>query len=114
MTQSFAWHARCLIQWVAAADGGRRSGPPSGPSYFSTVVFVHGRDSEVAPNWPASGEHFSVELALGDPQPDGSVPAQLRFFAPELAGAYLHAGSDLLVMEGPNPVGKAHVLRVEY
>ena len=61
---------------------------------------------------PCTGEHFSLEIELGDPDLAGRVPARFRFLAPELVGDYLTPGSIFMVMEGPRPVGEAEVITV--
>jgi hypothetical protein len=50
------------VRWQSLSEGGRQSGPPPGPFFAATAVFVHGDDEQVIPDWPAGGEHFSVML----------------------------------------------------
>lgn len=58
----------------------------------------------------SDGGHFGVALLLGEPGRGGEVLAELRFLAPELAGAYLVPGAELLLMEGPRPVAEAIIV----
>jgi hypothetical protein len=73
------------IRWISAADGGRRSGPPTAPVYVTTCVFPLGGDAEVQPGWPMNA--------------DPAMP-------------YIHVGADILVLEGPKPVAHAVVREV--
>jgi hypothetical protein len=64
--------AHAVATWVSAEMGGRKSGPPTGPVYAATCVFVHGGDAEVQPDWPAQGEHFSILMQPTEILPGGA------------------------------------------
>lgn len=106
------WQCLLAVRWLPPEQRGRRSGPPPGPGYAATAVFVLGGDADVTPGWPAAGEHFSVVLELLGP-PSESGQAKARFVAPDLANAYLSEGAEMLIMEGPRPVARALVLSVD-
>lgn len=112
MSETLPWQAAGNVRWLKLSNNVGRRVSPSGPSYFPTAVFVLGGEAEVVPEWPAAGEHFSLEIGLGDPGRDGTVPAKFRFFAPELVGNYLTPGAVFMVMEGPRPVGEAEIITV--
>ena len=82
-----------LVRFRSAAEGGRQSGPPPGPTYMATAVPDLGGEAEVLPGWPATGPQFSVVLELlGSSNEDGWAAASIRALvegAPGLGGALL-------------------------
>lgn len=110
MSETHPWHAAGNIRWLPVPQSVGRTVSPTAPTYFPTAVFALGAESEIIPGWPSTGEHFSLEIELGDPDLAGRVPARFRFLAPELVGNYLTPGSIFMVMEGPRPVGEAEVI----
>lgn len=105
-------HCLLSLRWRPPFEGGRVSGPPAGPRYVATAVFVLGADAELTPGWPATGEHFSIVLELLGNH-DGQELAQARFLAPHLADAYVSLGAELLLMEGPHTVGEARIIDLD-
>lgn len=100
------------VRWRSVQQGGRTSGPPLGPQYFPTVVFADDDFSEIDSVWLATSQHFGVAMKLAEPDANGDVVAELRFFAPDLVTDFLSPGALLLVMEGPRAVGEASILSV--
>lgn len=107
------WQCVIRIRWWSAGEGGRVSGPPPGPSYSATAVFILGSDVDVLPGWPGTGEHFSVVMEFL-PAEDLAGLARARFLAADLAGAYLAEGAEFLVMEGPRAVAEAVVIAIDH
>jgi len=95
------------VTWRSAEDGGRRSGPPPGPFFAATAVFVHGGDAEVVPDWPAEGEHFSVMLDYVGDLVNQEVEAKVDFIARDLVADHVRKGARFLVMEGRRAVAEA-------
>ena len=105
--------ARAVVTWRSAAEGGRRSGPPTAPVYAATCVFPLGDDAEVRPGWPTTAEpHLSVLLEAESSLADKRGLYAVDFLAPELARPFLHVGAPMLVMEGPRVVGEATFVEV--
>ncbi|MFF3264262.1 hypothetical protein ACFYWO_34460 [Streptomyces sp. NPDC002932] len=101
--------ASAVVHWRTAEQGGRLSGPPSAPVYMATAVFVLGDDSEVQPGWPASAEQLSILLQKTGELDDGRWEYLVGFLVPELARPHVHAGAELIVLEGPRTVATAQV-----
>ena len=99
--------AHAVVTWVPSEMGGRSSGPPGGPVYAATSVFVHGGDSEVQPGWPAGADHLSVLLQETGTLPGGARLCKIDFLARDLAQPFVHPGAVLLIMEGPRVVATA-------
>jgi hypothetical protein len=99
--------AHAVVMWVPAADGGRRSGPPTARVYAATCIFVMGGDREVLPGWPTGAEHLSILLEEVETLPGGARLCKVDFLARDLARPYIHPGQPLLVMEGPKVVASA-------
>jgi hypothetical protein len=97
------------VRWLSAAEGGRRSGPPTAPVYAATCVFPLGGEEQTVPGWPASASQISILIQRLEPTPEDEELAKAGFLAPELAWPYLHVGAPILVMEGPKPVAHAVV-----
>jgi len=97
-----------LVRFRSAAEGGRQSGPPPGPTYMATAVPYLGGEDEVLPGWPATGPQFSVVLELlGDPNEDGWAEASIRALVDGAPGAEaLCSGAELVVLEGPQEVAR--------
>src|SRR5438046_4148296 len=93
--------ATAEVRWVATADGGRRSGPPTVPVYAATAVFRLGGDAEVVPGWPGAAEHLSILVQRVGVSPEGADVSKIGFLAPDLARPHLRVGAELLIMEGP-------------
>lgn len=104
--------ANAVVTWVTPEMGGRSSGPPSGPVYAATSVFVHGGDAEVQPGWPAGADQLSILLQGTDTLPGGAWLCKVDFLARDLAGPFIHPGAVLLVMEGPRVVATAVITAV--
>jgi hypothetical protein len=102
--------AKVHIRWRTPGEEGRRGGPPPGPQYAATAVFVAGDDAEVQPDWPASGQHLSVKLQYVSPLQGYEVNAVAEFLAPDLVRDQLRRGAIFLIMEGPRAVGEATVV----
>lgn len=103
--------ALARVRWFPESEGGRPA-PPPGPTYAATAVFVLGSDAELVPDWPASGEHFSVMVDFDDLSPAGLDPVKIDFMARSLVGHRLVVGSTFLVMEGRKAVAEAYVTEV--
>ncbi len=101
--------AEAVVLWRSAADGGRRSGPPTAPVYMATAVFVRGDDREVHPGWPASADQLSILLQKTEALDEHRWRCLVGFLAPELARPHLRPGAQLLVLEGPRVVGSVRV-----
>lgn len=105
--------ANARIRWRSADDGGRQSGPPPGPRYAATAVFVLGDDAQLIPNWPAGGEHFSVLLEyIGSGDHGSEVVAKIDFLARDLAADHVRQGAQFVIMEGRRPVADALITEV--
>lgn len=108
--------AEAVVTWRGAAEGGRRSGPPTAPVYAATAVFPQGEDEELRPGRPgrpATAEQVSVLLEKTDRErEDGSPVYLVDFPVRELAAPHLRAGAQMLVMEGPKVVASARVTEV--
>jgi len=101
--------ARAVVTWVAPEMGGRSSGPPSGPVYAATSVFVHGGDAEVQPGWPAGADQLSILVQKAETLPGGAWLCKVDFLARDLAVPLVRPGAVLLIMEGPKVVATAVV-----
>lgn len=99
------------IRWRSPAEGGR-SGPPLGPFFAATAVFVHGDDEQVIPDWPAGGEHFSVMLDYIGNIENNEVDAKIDFIARELVADEIRPAAQFIVMEGHRPVADAQIIEV--
>jgi hypothetical protein len=104
--------AHAVLTGVPAANGGRRSGPPTARVYAATCIFVMGGDREVLPDWPAGAEHFSILLEELEALPSGARLCKVDFLARDLARPYVHPGQPLLIMEGPRVVANAVITDV--
>lgn len=100
--------ALASVRWFTEEEGGRRK-PPPGPTYAATAVFVLGGDAELARDWPAAGEHFSVLLDFDEMSPEGESLTKVEFVSWPLVADRLMPGSAFLIMEGPKPVAEARV-----
>lgn len=104
--------AGAVVRWRSPEQGGRLSGPPTVPVYMATAVFVLGDDSDVQPGWPASAEQLSILLRKTGELDDGRWECLVGFLVPELARPHVHAGAQLIVLEGPRTVAPAQVSAV--
>lgn len=97
-----------LLRFRSAAEGGRRSGPPPGPTYTTTAVPYLGGEAEVLPGWPATGPQFSIVLELlSRPDENGWMKASVRALVEDAPGSEaLYPGAQLVVLEGPKEVGR--------
>ena len=78
--------ATMALSWISAADGGRRSGPPTAPVYATTCVFPLGGEAEVQPGWPANADPMlSIIIQRTGQLPDGRDLAKIDFLVEELA-----------------------------
>lgn len=104
---------QAVVRWRSTAQGGRHSGPPSGPVYTPTAVFVLGGEEEVQPGWPASADPYvSVIVELIRLFEDGSWLCKIDFLARDIAAPYVHAGGRFLLMEGARPVADGEFTEV--
>lgn len=109
ITDPAAW---ADVRWRSAADGGRKSGPPTTPVYAANCTFPLGSEADLLPGWPATAEKYSLllqRLQVGD---DGTWLCALDFLARELVVEYLVVGATILIMEGPRIVGDGILTRV--
>ena len=81
-------------------QGGRVSGPPSGPEYYATAVAGSARDHTKA---SAEGEHHSVRITWDHDQ--GS--ALLTVLFPDAMTDSELVADSWFIMEGPRPVAHA-------
>lgn len=89
-------------------DGGRRSGPPPGPTYMATAVAALGGEAEVLPGWPATGPQFSVVLEFRGAPGEGSwSAATVRPLIDVAPGSdALVPGAEIVILEGPREVAR--------
>ena len=101
------------VTWLAAEAGGRRTGPPAGPHYAATAVFLGVRQQlEGAPSEPHVDEHWSILLEWRDPVAGWSGDVMIDFLAKDLVAPLLAPGVRLGVMEGTRLVGEVVVTGV--
>jgi len=105
MNDEYRWQAKATVTWFGVGEGGRASGPPTVSDYSPTVVFTSKSD-EVA--GVESLKQFSVVMGMVETAGHTS-DVYLRFLAPDLVAGLIVPGAELLVMEGPKPVGKATI-----
>lgn len=103
--------ALARVRWFPESASGRPA-PPPGPTYASTAVFVLGGGSELVPDWPAGGEHFSVMIDVDDLGVADEGLAKVEFMARSLVADRLSVGSTFLIMEGRRVVAEARVTEV--
>lgn len=101
--------AQAVVTWVAPEMGGRRSGPPSGPVYAATSVFMHEGDAEVQADWPLGADQLSILVQMTETLPGGAWLCKIDFLARDLAAPLVRPGVVLLIMEGPKVVATAVV-----
>lgn len=101
--------ATALVTWLTREQGGRVSGPPTGPVYAANCTFPLGGEAETVPGWPANAEIFSLLLQKVESVDSGAWLCKIDFFARDLVAGYLAPGADMLVMEGPKVVGTATI-----
>lgn len=101
------------VRFVQRSEGGRRSGPPHGPHYVSTVCFDRRSSGEALPKrlWNAD-DQVTATFDFEQLSTDGWRGARVGFLAPELVADELRAGSRWLVMEGPRVVGELLIMSV--
>ena len=104
--------ASAIVTWPSPEQGGRRSGPPTAPVYAANCTFPMGGEAEVATDWPATAEKFSLLLQLVTEMPTGAWACKLDFLARDLAIRHLRPGARMLVLEGPKVVGHARIVEV--
>lgn len=100
------WTGR--VRFRPSDEGGRKSGPPPGPTYMATAVPDLGSEAEALPGWPAAGPQFSVVLELfGELQEGEWTAASVRALVDGVPGSEaLCAGAELVVLEGPQEVAR--------
>ncbi|WIM95170.1 hypothetical protein ACTOB_007244 [Actinoplanes oblitus] len=91
------------VRWLSAAEGGRRSGPPSAPVYAATCAFLAG---------DGTSEVLSILMEQFGPEDGGERRARIGFLAPEIAAPYLTVGRRILIQEGARVVGHALIREV--
>ena len=99
--------AQAMISWLSAAEGGRRSGPPTAPVYMATAVFPLGGDDETQPGWPATADKLSILLQAVPGAAEDAGLYKVDFLMRDLARPFLHPGAEMLVTEGPKVVATA-------
>ena len=104
--------AYAVVTWVPSSAGGRTAGPPTVPVYAATVVFIHGNDAEIQPEWPLGADQLSILVQKTTEYPGGAWLCKIDFLARELAMPMMRPGVALLVMEGPKVVGTAIITAV--
>jgi hypothetical protein len=104
--------AYAIVVWVSPDMGGRRSGPPSGPVYAATSVFVQDGDSQVHPEWPFGVDQMSILIEQSSVLPGGAWRCKIDFLARDLAEPLIHPGAVMLIMEGPKVVATAVITSV--
>lgn len=104
--------AEGVVRWLTAEEGGRNSGPPTAPVYMATSVFVLGGDADLQPGWPASATQLSILLEQVELLEDGRSRCLVGFLVPDLARPNLHAGTEILVLEGPKTVASVQIVDV--
>lgn len=104
--------AYAIAAWVSPDMGGRRSGPPSGPVYAATSVFVQNEDSQVHPEWPLGVDQMSILIEQSGVLPGGAWQCKIDFLARDLAEPFIHPGAAMLIMEGPKVVATAVITSV--
>lgn len=89
-------------------EGGKISGPPSGPAYSATATLVLGGEADVLPGWPATAPQFSIVLEFDEPPVEGGwSPTRVRALVDGAPGSEaLEPGAEFLVMEGPRDVAR--------
>jgi hypothetical protein len=104
--------AHAVVTWVTPEMGGRRTGPPGGPVYAATSVFVQGGDAEVQPDWPLGADQLSILVQMTETLPGGAWLSKIDFMVRDLAAPFVRPGVVLLIMEGPKVVATAVVTAV--
>ena len=111
MTNPAGCDATALLRWRSPVSGGRRSGPPLGPTYAATVVFALGDDQAAAPSVPPDlAEHLSAVFGFDAPPTHEPATARVRFLTRDRVD--LSVGAPFLVMEGPRPVADGTITSV--
>lgn len=87
------------VVWRTREEGGRLTGPPTGPVY-ATTCRLH-RDG-------ATSEALSILLQAVA----GSQSVAVDFLARHIAAPFLAIGTTITILEGPKTVGTATVRRV--
>lgn len=98
---------RARVIWFSPEMGGRESGPPPGPDYAPTAIFLNPLSSADSP--PESSLYASVRMSFIAKSAEGVI-VELRPFAIDLVRPYLYDGSSFLVMEGAQPVGYGRMI----
>ncbi|MFT3663322.1 MAG: hypothetical protein QM809_18740 [Gordonia sp. (in: high G+C Gram-positive bacteria)] len=94
--------ALASIRWRSAAEGGRRSGPPTATVYAANCLFAD--DPEVA-----GDAYFSVLVQKRSSDAEGVWSAAVDFLARDIARPHVRVGVSFFVMEGPRAVADAEI-----
>jgi hypothetical protein len=87
--------------------------PAPGSTIGATAVFVLSDDAEVMPDWPATGEHFSILLTFTDSlSGTDEAEAKIDFLNREAVADYLRPNTSFLVMAGPQPIAEGRITNV--
>lgn len=98
------------ITWLTAAEGGRRSGPPTAEVYMATCVFPYGDEHELYLDWPCDVDPtLSILIQMIGSGEAAETVANIGFLVPELAAPHLHDGAVIDILEGRQIVGRAIV-----
>ena len=104
--------ATAVVRWMPADQGCHRSGPPTVDVGAATAVFVLGGEAETVPGWPAGADQVSILIKPTIRGEDAVDLAEIGFLVPDRVRPNLHAGAELLVMEGPKVVANAEIAQV--
>ena len=97
--------AMARVRWL---DPDRHPGP--GSTIGATAVLVLGNDAEVLPGWPATGQHFSVLLAVADsPCAANEAEAKVDFLDREAVADYVQEHAAFLLMAGPKLIAEGRI-----
>ena len=104
----FAW---AVVIWLAPAEGGRKTGPPSAPVYAANCSFPAEGENDVIADGPTTATIYSPLLAKEAENDDGSWVCAIDFLARDLVSACMLSGTSMLVMEGPRSSGRAFIIQ---
>jgi hypothetical protein len=104
--------ASAVLNWVPAAKGGRRTGPPTAPVYSATAAFRLGDEARIHPGWPTTADQVSILLQRMSQPPAETEIVKVGFLFPELAAPYVQPGVEFVVLEGPRVVATGIIKEV--
>lgn len=93
---------RGRVRWLSPKEGGRISGPPTGPSFAATAVFGKEGDYE---REPSEADMFSVVLTFHGRSSVGEWAAvDIRALNPVVLSSIRRRGRHLWILEGERRV----------